>query len=241
MIGRQSMALSRSARAFSTSAVRADLFDFLKRRSIKPAEPKVPLKSTKEVMKSVESGEADAASQEKKVLRVIGGPQRDNRWSEESKKFSFRAWPVKYVDPSLTEETVLNALKTEYHKVIAPEAPSDWLSTPLTDLRQRFEYTKQIQLALRVSIPDSVLSTLLTVGDIKEYYVRKVSGVELNEKEPDAVYLTQEQFNDLGNVRVVDVAEERQARQDRWKQAVREAKEAEKKKADELLKSAMEQ
>lgn len=240
-------------RSFSQTTQRQDLFDFLRRRSIKPRDeepkptatesstPAQPQKKTSDVMSEVES--SSSSEPVKQSLRIVGKPPSiQETWESEKNGFDLSSpWPIKLVAPELTSEAVMNALETNYAKIVEPkltEKPADWKSAKLDDLQLRFDFSKAVIAELQVSIPDRVLSQLSTIGDIHDYYLDQVVGRIFNEKLPDAVYFNNEDFEGT-NVTFVDADKEKKESKLRWKRLVQEAKEQQRQQQRELLDKAL--
>ncbi|MCL6404057.1 hypothetical protein EXT66_22770, partial [Pectobacterium carotovorum subsp. carotovorum] len=77
---------------------------------------------------------------------------------------------------------------------------------PFPDLATKFNFVKKLQSLSGYSIPDYELTVLNTPAEFKTYYMNNIiSGklLQYNEKEPDAIYLTKESF-DQPNIRVTE-------------------------------------
>lgn len=74
------------------------------------------------------------------------------------------------------------------------------------DLNVKFRFVKRLQSLSGYPISDYQLTILKTPNEFKNYYLENiVSGklLQFNEKEPNAIYLTQESFNQP-NIRVIE-------------------------------------
>lgn len=240
-------------RRFSQSSGRQDLFDFLRRRSIKPRDeeskppstesstPAKPQKKTSDVMSEVES--SSSSEPVKQNLRIVGKPRSiQETWESEKNGFELsNPWPIKLVAPELTTEAVVNALETNYAKIVEPKLtkkPTDWKSAKLDDLQLRFDFSKAVIAELQVSIPDRVLSQMSTIGDIHNYYLDQVVGRIFDEKLPDAVHFNNEDFEGT-NITFVDADKEKKESKLRWRRLVQEAKEQQRQQQRELLDKAL--
>ena len=225
-------------RSFQTSTGRLDLFDFFKRRGAKEITETPSPQKTKEVMKNLESGESKINPKPVK-LRVLGKPPQDTSWELENNGFAVNAWPMKATLPELDAAAVEQVMKEVFTKMVGEGSSDGFLLTPLTDLNMRFQYTKSLSRELGVLIPDTVLSNIENVGDIKTFLLNKVAGKQFDENAPDAIYLDSEEFEGL-NITIRDSMAERQARKENYKKLLRRARASERAEQEKLLKGALE-
>lgn len=237
-----------SVRQFSRTSTRQDLFDFLKKRSIKPrdAQKEKPQEAVTETTNtSVEETNKEKPKPNKReALRVIGKPPSIHEsWETEKNGFDLsNPWPTKLNNSELSIEQVENALLKNYTEIIQPTlntSVEDWMKTELNDLKLRFDYTKAVISQLNVSIPDRVLSEMNQISDLYDYYVDNVVGKIVNEKLPDAIYFDPNEFEGT-NITFVDADKEKKDSKQRWKNLVKQAKDKQRQRQRELLDKALE-
>ncbi|ODV61910.1 mitochondrial 54S ribosomal protein mL50 MRPL13 ASCRUDRAFT_75165 [Ascoidea rubescens DSM 1968] len=76
----------------------------------------------------------------------------------------------------------------------------------LTDLQLRFNLFKEISIQTGIPIPDDILTRTATINHLKEWYLTKrlsYAASHYNESLPNAIYITNEMFESLGNVHVL--------------------------------------
>lgn len=224
-------------RAIHTFSARSDLFSFFRKTKVPEpvAAPPPKPKKTAEVMNEL-------ASDSKKVgrpkLRVLGEPPVDNSWEQENNDFEVNAWPVKTIAPKLTAAEVDEAVKRAYNSIVKGiPSGGDIGDTSLLDLKTRFAFTKYVNQVLKVAIPDAELNTITSVGDVENYYKRKVIDKEFNEWEPEAIYLKPEDFQGY-NVTIIDAKAERKKLRERRNELLKAAKRSEAQRQRELLEKA---
>lgn len=215
-----------SARATfsSSSAAQLDLSSLYNKltgwRRKTPSNNVVDPTLSKDAERSDESMPADSKPRR---LKVIGKPKDIADEREAIKEFiEFSAWPTNHHRRDLKESEIDDAL-------------TQVQGFDFANIDSRFQALKQVTEKLKVAVPDSVLSTIFTADDFRAHLLR--SARVYDERQPDAIYLSPEDY--IGtNIVISDPAAERKATKQRKHELVQKAREQQKRKADEIMQSS---
>ncbi|CAI4034765.1 hypothetical protein SMKI_11G2150 [Saccharomyces mikatae IFO 1815] len=197
-----SVALSaarQKARPIHSSATNRDFMSWFKRK--KQEKHKEPVKDTKQLIKDIEEGKAEASSQSsfksKNRLELIPenfigeGSGRNKRQKELKHAVStapFNQWLTR---SKITTENELNDTISQVAKTTLGKEDED---VQFPDLVAKFQFTKLLQAKSGYLIPDYKLTTLNTPLHFKIYIKEKILGPVNNpktafkESEPNAIH-----------------------------------------------------
>lgn len=191
-----------SGRAFHTVSKKQDFMSWF--RSKKQAK----VRKTKEIIEDIESGKKIGDSKTEsssKLLTLDLTP--DNiigTRKVETVNLDDIPWNNWLSSKKVKSPEELNQLITLSCKEVLNSNVNETDSFP--DLSTKFNFVKKLQSLSGYTIPDYELTVLNTPAEFKTYYMNNIiSGklLQFNEKEPDAIYLTKESFNQP-NIRVTD-------------------------------------
>lgn len=214
---------STPARAsFSTSSTRqVDLSNlYSKLTGWRRKTPKeAPVDPTK-VRESERSDTGMHTDSKPRKLEILGQPKKvEEDWPEVQQYAEFTPWPTNQHRKDLTKEqiaSVLNSIK----------------DLDFRNIEARFAAVKSISEQLSLAIPDAVFTKLNSTADLENHLHK--SAVPFDERQPDAVYLNPEDFVGL-NITLSDPVAERRSRKRRTHEVIKEAKAAQKRATDELM------
>ena len=203
-----------STRHFHKSPISQDFFNWIKERSKERAKKRQEAekqKSTKDVMSEIEAGKEVEDSGSVTTLELIPenfiGTFDKARHTIPLETVPFNEWLPKV--KVTTEEGLNEVLVKSYNQVYDTNVSTvsdDKLSLPFTDLQKKFEFCKAIQQGLGYMISDYQLTVLQTPIAFRDYcLVELISGklARFNEKEPNAIHLTNESYT-APNIRVME-------------------------------------
>lgn len=169
------------------------------------------------------SDESMPAESKPRKLKVIGKPKDIAEEREAIKEFvEFSAWPTNHHRRDLKEPDIDNAL-------------AQVRNFDFADITSRFQAVKQVTESLRIAVPDPVISTLSSADEFRTHLLR--SARVYDERQPDAIYLSPEDY--LGtNIVISDPTAERKAMRQKKHELLRKARVLQKGEADEIMQSS---
>ena len=218
MIARPSVRLARAAvvqnrpaltRALHTSDVRYDFFSWLKDRK---KSKKEPVKSTKEVISEIESGN-DVTEKNDNVSTLELIPENFIGTFDKKRNVipldtvPFNRWMNS--DSITTEEALNKVILDSYNEVFGmhlTDITDNTLGDSFKDITQKFKFTKLLQVKSGYILSDYQFTILASPNSFKEYYLKEfVSGKSLRfkESEPNAIHLDGNSFK-APNIRVIE-------------------------------------
>ncbi|SCU89571.1 LANO_0D05512g1_1 [Lachancea nothofagi CBS 11611] len=197
--------ISRSAnklgaqRGLHSSLRNPDFMSWFKRRqNAKPAEP---TKDTKQVIEEIESGEnASAASKNKMRLtedsfigQELGAINKAERQAA-VQHIPFNKWlsSTKVASAKTLDDSLLQAYNSTIGKISISSVEDESLALPFRDLIGKFHFTKALQAATGVLVPDYQLTRLQSPLEFRDFYLKEVVSGKLakfKESEPNAIDL----------------------------------------------------
>lgn len=189
-------ALIRGARPFSTSTPRFFLGNFFGTKEAKK----------KEIIDTQDEYEVDASSKIV-ILNESNSPDyKPFNAAEDMPDFKINTWKSKNVLPqdieaTHTPETVAQAITETYSDLKGSAiSPNQYSLTSLSDLEFRFLFTKSLQLKLGFDIADHTISRAHDVGYLYLELKKVISHRWSNERNPNAIVLRPEDFQETRNV-----------------------------------------
>lgn len=177
-------------------------------RSRKKEEAKV--RKTKEIIQDIESGkgieDTTNGSSSSKILKLDLTPENiiGRRKEEKIDLMNDIPWNNWLTDQKVkTPEELDHVVNLSCKEVLGDNFN---INDPFPDLNIKFKFVKRLQATSGYPISDYELTVLRTPVEFRDYYLKNIiSGklLQFNEKEPNAIYLTQKSFNQP-NIRVVE-------------------------------------
>ncbi|KAG0654947.1 hypothetical protein C6P44_000609 [Monosporozyma unispora] len=193
-----------NGRTFHTISIQQDFMSWF--RSKKQAQAKV--RKTKEIIEDIESGkELDESTTESssKILKLdltpdnIIGTRRVETINLDDIPWNNWLSSKKVKTSEELDQVITIACKATLGGSISE-------TEPFSDLVTKFNFVKKLQSLSGYTIPDYELTVSNTPAQFKTYYMNNIISGKLqqfNEKEPNAIYLTQDSFKEP-NIRVTD-------------------------------------
>lgn len=185
----------RRVRPIHTSSPNGDFMSWFKRK--KKEEHKEPVKDTKQLIKDIEEGRAEASSKNKNRLELIPdnfigeGPRRYKRRKELKHAVSaapFNQWLSK--DKITSEDALDDMISQAMKKTLG----NDDQNVQFPDLVAKFQFTKFLQAKSGYLISDYKLTTLTSPLQFKRYFMEKIlpsvndPRLIFKEAEPNAIH-----------------------------------------------------
>lgn len=229
-------------RSLHTSNVRYDFFSWLKD---KRKSKKEPVKSTKEVISEIESGN-DVAEKNENISTLELIPENFIGTFDKKRNVipldtvPFNRWLN--VDNITTEDALNKVILDSYNEVFGTqltEVADKTLADTFTDITQKFTFTKLLQIKSGYILSDYQFTILASPNSFKEYYLKEfISGKSLRfkESEPNAIHLDGNSFK-APNIRVIEDIPAKDVRI-KYRRLVTEVDELEKKITTDAIENA---